>query len=454
VSGLIESVQQTVLARQLLRRGQTILVAVSGGLDSMVLFHVFHSLASRNRWRLVVAHFNHRLRARESDADERFVRGAAKELGLRFIHGAGDAAAMARREKLSVEMAARKLRHEFLARAAKRLRIKTIALAHHADDQVELFFLRLLRGAGGEGLAGMKWHGPSPNSPAIELVRPLLGHSKAALRRFADEQRIGFREDATNAQHHFLRNRIRHKLLPLLTHEYQPAIRSSVLRTIEIVTAETDFVRCAAEEWLSRRRRRGFDELPLAIQRRAIRIQLIQMGVEGDFDLIEKLRLGADRAVSVNPALTVYRDPSGRIASRPTAGAKFKAEQVLVEIVAGKGGLKFGGLEIEWRTETSMKGKPRFATGCENFDADKVGSPIIVRHWRRGDRFQPIGMRAPVKLQDLLVNRKVPREQRHQLVVATTEAGEIFWVEGLRMAERFKLDKTTIRRLIWRWFGR
>src|SRR5438128_6809144 len=173
----------------------------------MVLLHVLHSLSARNQWRLAVAHFNHHLRGLESDADEQLVRKTSAKLGLRFIRGAAQAATFARREKVSIEMAARQLRHDFLARTARRLKPHTVALAHHADDQIELFFLRLLRGSSGEGLAGMRWSGPSANNPRIQLIRPLLDQPKVALRTFAEQQGIDFPDDATNAKDHFIRTR-------------------------------------------------------------------------------------------------------------------------------------------------------------------------------------------------------------------------------------------------------
>src|SRR3989442_6677509 len=135
----------------------------------MVLLHVLHSLSARNQWRLAIAHFNHHLRGVESDADERFVQETAAKLSLGFIRGAAHAAAFARLEKVSVEMAARQLRHSFLARTARRLKSHTVALAHHADDQIELFFLRLLRGSSGGGFVGMRWAGPSANDAKVPL---------------------------------------------------------------------------------------------------------------------------------------------------------------------------------------------------------------------------------------------------------------------------------------------
>src|ERR1700691_3006868 len=160
------------------------MVAVSGGLDSMVLLHALDKLSLRHKWKISVAHFNHQLRGRASDADEKLVRKTAIALKLLIVAESADVKEFVRKSKLSIEMAARKLRHEFFARVARERKIQIVALAHHADDQVELFFLRLLRGAGGEGLAGMKWKSPSPADKTIALVRPLLDFVKNELAEF------------------------------------------------------------------------------------------------------------------------------------------------------------------------------------------------------------------------------------------------------------------------------
>ena len=176
------------------------------------------------------------------------------QLKLPFVVARADVRKFTEKSKLSIEMAARKLRHEFLARVARERRISVVTLAHHADDQVELFFLRVLRGAGGEGLAGMKWRSPSPVDGRITLVRPLLDVTRAELREFARENRIRFREDATNARLDLPRNRVRNELLPLLRRRYQPALTRTILRLMEIVGAEAEVVGEMAQQWLGRRR--------------------------------------------------------------------------------------------------------------------------------------------------------------------------------------------------------
>jgi tRNA(Ile)-lysidine synthase len=454
VSNLVDHIEESIINRRLFQRGQSILVAVSGGLDSMVLLHVLHRLSGKYKWRLTVAHFNHQLRGRSSDADERMVRRATAELKLLIVVGRAAVRQFAARHGLSVEMAARQLRHEFLARTAKRRKVWTVAMAHHADDQVELFFLRMLRGAGGEGLAGMKWAGDSPVDPTVKLVRPLLDLDKAELTAFARQQRIEFREDASNRAIQFQRNRIRHELIPLLRKTYQPALGRTILRLMEIVGEEAAFVKQTAQRWLKHKRHSAFLRLPVAVQRQVIQLQLLELGVVADFDLTVKLFKAADQVIAVNPQLSVYRDSSGRVHSRKAETAGFIDEQSTLDLAEGKGTHVFDRLNIRWQIQPPRGLRSTKANApCEYFDAGKVGSPILLRHWRPGDRFQPIGMPSPVKMQDLFTNLKIPRHERRRLVVAASGSGELFWVEGVRISELFKLDKQTIQVLKWEWHG-
>jgi tRNA(Ile)-lysidine synthase len=507
VSNLLDHVDRSIQTRRLFRPGQRVLVAVSGGVDSMVLLHLLHELAPRHGWHLTAAHLNHQLRGRSSEADERLVRRTAQRLKVALLVGRAAVLERARAGKLSVEMAAREMRHAFFACTARQRHIPIVALAHHADDQRELFFLRLLRGSGGEGLAGMKWRIPSSSDAGIQLARPLLDQPKAVLVEYAAEQRIRYREDASNAMLDFQRNRIRHELLPLLRRKYQPALDRTISRVMEIVGAEAEFAIGVAEEWLARmgspksevrRPKEGrspkseeggalsqrclpFDKLPLAVQRRCVQVQLMGLGIVSDYELVEQLRTRADRPVEVTRAQAPGGARAGGAGQKPTAGAalrtggtpvlryavrdrsgrvhlqvsepeEFNSGSVEIELGDRTGGVEFDGARIGWRiTSRGAVAPPAAGLRHECFDADKVGSRVWLRHWQPGDRFQPIGMACQVKLQDFFTNEKVPRARRRQLIVATTAEGVVFWVEGLRISERFKLTKRTIRRLQWRW---
>ncbi len=348
MNDLVSHVADRIREKKLFRDGQSILVAVSGGLDSMVLLNVLRGLSADHDWKLTVAHFNHQLRGAASDADERAVRQAARRLKLPFVDGRGHVRDFARNNRLSVEMAARKLRHDFLAGAAVKLKIPTIALAHHADDQVESFFLRLLRGAGGEGLAGMKWASPSPSAPKIRLARPLLDVPKATLQCFADEHKITFSEDASNASLDFQRNRIRHKLIPLLTRDYQPALTRAILRAMELIGAEAEFAASAARDWLVTVRKQDFNHLPAAVQRRVVHQQLTAHKIAPAFDLIERLRLRQGQWMAVSEEAQVLREPGGTIRLRRAESEEFSSERREFSFSSKKRVMTFGGVKIKW----------------------------------------------------------------------------------------------------------
>ncbi|MBI2929367.1 MAG: tRNA lysidine(34) synthetase TilS [Verrucomicrobia bacterium] len=451
---LLSEVEATIQTKRLFRRGQRILVAVSGGLDSMVLLRLLDQLSARHKWKLVVAHFNHRLRGKASDADERLVRRTARQLGWPVQCESAGVRQFARTRGLSLEMAARQLRHDFFARTAKQLAVRSVALAHHADDQVELFFLRVLRGTGGQGIAGMKWASPSPSDPSVRLVRPLIDQPKAALKFFAARLGLKYREDASNVSLDFARNRIRLKLLPLLREDFQPAVETTTLRLMEILGVESEFVEAAARRWLVAKERAPFAGLHVAVQRRCVQLELLRSGLAPDFDLIERLRLHPNQKVMASPHATVLWQADGFLCVDKITHANFDAGQAAVHFEGTWGKLAFDGLDISWQIvpfSASSLGPLKPRAGREFFDADKVGEDMVLRHWQPGDRFQPIGMAKPVKLQDFFTNHKIPRAQRHGLVLAATVAGEIFWIGGQRIGEKFKLDKGTRRCLSWQW---
>ena len=451
VTDLLDRVKSNIAERKLIQPGDSILVAVSGVADSMALIHLLHQLAQQLRFPITVAHLNHRLRGRASDADEAFVLKTARGLGLKCVAGQANVREYSIRKKVSVEMAARDLRHGFLARTARRLRLPKIALAHHAGDQLELFFLRLLRGAGNEGAAGMRWTSPSPSDPRVQLVRPLLNVSRHELEGFLAASKIEFREDTTNHRLDADRNRVRHLLLPLIKTQFQPALERVVCRHMEISGAEAEFVLESAQRW--RENPAGdFAALHPALQRQVLMLGLIGLGITPDYDLIERLRLNPDTPIQISPALRVSRDRAGTLHKAPSRNTPFAHDQRIVPITGPSGTVAFGGLNIGWDVRTrASPAVPRRAAGREFFDADRVGTPIVLRHWQPGDRFHPIGSNNAVKLQDLFTNLKVPRGERRQRVLATTSKGDIFWVEGLRISERFRLDKTTHSRLKWIW---
>ncbi len=466
----LENVEQDILAHALLIPGQPILVAVSGGADSMVLLHALHVLSVKYRWHLTVGHFNHRLRGTESEADERLVRQVAANKGLACVVGSGNVGELHQQESISVEMAARELRQRFFAETASRLQIHTVVLGHHADDQVELFFIRLLRGAGGDGLGGMHWKNPLPSMPDINLARPFLNQSRTSIREFAREMQIPFREDDSNQNCNFLRNRIRKELIPLIVAEYQPALSKSVFRAMEVIRPEAEFAANQARNWLRQSGAIRFSELHLSVQRQVIVHQMLNMNIQPRFGWVEWLRMKPGSGLVIHPGLVIYRNDEGVLCEKSDQSVHIDQSCLRLDLHDRSSSARFGDLTINWRIEVCSQNQwPSMVTpqkaalerrlgqpsspqrGVEIFDAESVGRNADLRFWQPGDRFRPIGLPGKAKLQDLFVNARIPRHLRHQVVLARNSHGEVFWVQGLRIGECCKVTKTTRQILEWRW---
>ena len=429
-------------------------MAVSGGVDSMVLLRILADAATVSGWKLQVAHFNHQLRGAASHADERLVAATSCKLGLLCHVGCGDVRKHAKEAGVSIEMAARQLRHRFLAGVSRKTRSKVVALAHQADDQVETFFLKALRGAGGEGLGAMGIKSPSPWSRRFTVIRPLLGESKTAIEAFAREQRIRFREDASNADESIPRNRVRKKLLPVIREQFGGHAFDSLPQTMAIVREESRLASSLASEWISSGSAAPlFDALHVAVQRQVIRLQLIQLGLTPAFDLIERLREVPGEQVSAEGRLVLRASETGKVMFGPSSEElEFRAGEVELKTGA-KGTAHFEGVDLSWRLKRAPKPFriPARESGVEVFDVTEIGTKVLLRHWQPGDRFQPIGMPVPVKLQDLFVNARISSRTRRAAVVACAQDGRIFWVEGLRIGEQFKVGTASRKLLEWRW---
>ncbi len=446
-----DEVRHVLTDTRLLTPTSRVLVGVSGGLDSVVLLNLMLEWAATGGATVEVAHFNHGLRGKESDKDERFVRELARvhrvscHVGkMRDREGAAGE---------SLEMTARRERHRFLAGTALANGFHHVVLGHHADDQLETVFLRLFRGEGAS-LGGMGFSSPSPANARVTIIRPLLGLRRHVLEEWARARRIKFREDASNRDEAFLRNRIRRKLIPLIGREFKEPALAGILRAAAVCGAESAWAEAEARAWLKNPSRSLFSGLPVALQRRLIRAQLIDLDIEATYPRIEWLRENVGKLLSVAPDAGIRRSAAGLIErSRPARLPAHNPAELALELTDRPATVNWAGISIDHRRAALRKSSSPLGKtlGRERFDADAVGDFVTLRHWRPGDRFRPIGMQSPVKLQDLLVSAKIPAAQRRQLVVAEADGRGIFWVEGLRIAEGFKLQSTSARYLEWRW---
>lgn len=288
-----ERVLRYIRERVLLRAGDRVAVAVSGGADSVALLRLLLELRLELGIVLVVAHFNHELRGEQSAADEAFVAELANEHGLQFFAGRGNARDHASARKLSIEAAGRELRYQWFTQVAQQHGLNAMATAHTRDDQAETVLLKFLRGAGTRGLAGIY---PILGRDGFRIVRPLLCVSHAEVEAYLSSIGQVWREDESNLDHRFLRNRIRHALLPLLEREYNPRLRHILSDVAKLSQAEQQYWNDLVARHLMTNPSgelllAGFADLPVALQRRVLKsFAEAQGGAALDFAHVEKLR--------------------------------------------------------------------------------------------------------------------------------------------------------------------
>jgi tRNA(Ile)-lysidine synthase len=433
-------------AIELFAAKSTILVAVSGGIDSMVLLHSLYALSGKYSWRIAVAHFNHGLRGPESDADQCLVSKFSEQLKLKFSLGEWIKDPKPIKEH-GLEMAARERRYKFLGKAAIKHRCNYIATAHHADDQAETFLWRMMRGSGGEGLGGMRMLSHLTRKPRIRLARPLILVNRSSIKEYADDNAVPFREDSSNSNPIFLRNKIRRKLIPYLKENFSSEIQTSIRQSQNLVSTDSDYVKQSAREWIDSDRQTPFSILHVAVQRWVIWHQLIELGVDPQFHQIESLRTSPNQLVSLNPIEQIVCDCNGIIHLQPIKPLAFSKKQKAIKIGPQWAKHEFSNLAISCRTTQK---RPSDFDG-ELFDADKLSKKIILRHWKPGDRFQPIGCNFDSKLQDIYTNSKVGAAEKRTRILACNDSGIPFWVQGLRIGEMAKITPNTKRYLSWKW---
>ena len=434
-----------------LKAGERVVVAVSGGLDSMVLLDILDNLRGSLEMELHVAHLDHQLRP-QSGSDRDFVAAAAGERGLPCTCESRDVSRFARRRRLSLEAAGRRLRYQFLDRVAVESGSTRIALGHHAGDQAETVLLRLLRGSGTRGLGAMDFVRDE------RYLRPLLSFERAAIESYARARHISFREDASNRDLRFARNRVRHQLLPYLRRHFNPNLVATLGRTARIVREED---RCLAEgatvalsavvcERSARKivlDRERFLNYHIAIQRRVLR-KLFQ-GLskrEGPFDfarvetVLDQVRRRNCRLRQISPELWSQHSGERFILSR---GAPSPV-QITIHVPSDTR-IRSHGFSLNTRilpVSCFPSLKPGLGPLRAAFDADLAGTQLLLRSPRRGDRFQPLGMKGHKKVSDFLIDLKWPRILRDEVLVLT-RSEDILWVVGLRSSQCFRVRPTT-----------
>ncbi len=462
---LVARIRRTARRYSLISGGSRLLVAVSGGADSMALLRALCELQQQGEAQVAaVAHLNHRLRGEAADQDEAFCRETAGQLGLTFECERIDVAALAAARRLSIEAAGHAARYQFFERIAARLGADRVALGHTRDDQAETFLLRLLRGAGPRGLSGMHPRtGP--------FIRPMLDCSRRQVRQYVADRSIAFREDASNRDVTVARNLVRHEVIPQLT-RISPGIVRVLAREAAIARDDADFLDTTAREAFDRIGRRSVDTVsldaaqlrlePAAVARRVIATAAAHVagGRFVGFEHIQRvLDLIRDEAPgrSLNlPGQCVEFDGSCvllKSGPRGTAEANLFRFSLSIpgEVVSSLGWT----VSAERATVGNGGDRAVYPRSWAVLDGAAVTPALVVRGWTPGDRFRPLGMAGTRKLQDFFVDRKVPRERRRQVPIVADAAGRIVWVAGHAIAEDFRVtpaasDVVILKLKYWR----
>ena len=433
--------------------GARVLVAISGGPDSVALTYLLHELQETGAVRLAgLAHFNHQLRGADADADEAFCRTLAGMLGTPFFSERGEVAEASRLTKTSLEDAGRRLRYAFLERARVQAGADVVAVAHTRDDQAETFILRLLRGAGTRGLASMR-----PRRDAI--VRPLLDVGRDELHAWLASLDVPFRIDSSNADLSFPRNRVRHDVLPAME-RVTPGAAESIARAARVAADEEDFLENAAIEALPavvlsdeggtfRLDRLRLAALHPAVGRRVLRHALARVSGNRFIALrhIEALRgltsggldlPGVSARVEAGLLVLAPAEGSGRARRRAESNVFCYPLSIPGEALVQESGVSISAEIVIGGGETAENPMDGVRLSAAVLEGDGRGG-LFVRNRRPGDRLRPFGMTGTRKLQDYLIDRKVPRSERDRVPLVVDSRNRIVWVVGHTVAEDYRV---------------
>ncbi|KEO83400.1 tRNA lysidine(34) synthetase TilS [Tumebacillus flagellatus] len=469
---VIDSVRRTVADHHLLTSGDKVLVAVSGGVDSMVLLDVLCKLQDELAITVLAAHVDHGLRGEESRGDRAFVEREAGLRGVEVFSESFDVKAYAQERGLSTQAAAREVRYGFLERVAEETGAKRIATAHHADDQAETVLMNLLRGTSVRGLGGIPVRRLDEGG-AREVIRPLFDVWRRDIASYAQDFGILYREDSSNASTHYLRNKIRIHLLPELAREYNGGVKSHLVQLAEQAREDDRYLNGLAQREFRQVCRmespgrisadvRLLGVSPLPLQRRVI--TLILYYLRGHTRVWEQVHIESIRSLLSNryPSAEVHL-PHGVVARREYDRLLFTHEDDRCESPHGSAvpdapyeltrhgrhelpefGMAFHVEEVE-----GAPSRPKDAW-VAHFDADELaGSRIYIRSRATGDTLRPLGLQGSKLLSDVFVDRKVPKARRETWPLLCIN-DSIAWVVGLTRGQAGLVTPETRRTLVIR----
>jgi tRNA(Ile)-lysidine synthase len=442
-----------VLDRDVIRRGESIIVGVSGGPDSTALIVLLSRLRREFRLKIVAAHFDHRLRSRaEAAGDRAFVTRLCRSLRVPLITGGGDVRRRARSRKESVEEAARNLRYAFLGREASRAGATAVVVGHTLNDRAETVLLHVVRGSGLDGLAALPPRSPWPFGAGPDIARPLLQVSRREIERYCADLGFEPRRDPTNDLPIATRNRFRNEVIPLLS-SLNPNVEEALARLADTVTGDADYLDSLAElRWKELARvgarqvtfpREEVAHVPPAIAARLLRRAAAAIGAQPEAVHLEAAIKALDRKRyqgSIPGGQIELDSTSLTVTRRPRAKPK---TPFLPNKLTIPGRTRAGSWNIEATRVERDAALPRDAYSAL-VDVDAVDGPLLIRPRKPGDRLRPLGLNGTKKLQDILVDARVPLQRRDSVPLVADRKG-VIWVVGHCIDQRVALSSKTRR---------
>jgi len=417
-------------------KNKKLLVAISGGIDSVVLVYLLNQL----NFDISLAHCNFQLRGRDSDKDEEFVKKLAKQLQLPIFTKSFETTQFAKKEKLSIQQSARKLRYDWFKVIIKKNKLDHILTAHHTDDSLETFLINMIRGTGLDGLTGI----PERNE---NILRLLLPFTREQIEKYAKDNRIIWRDDCSNVETKYVRNKIRHDVIPVLK-ELNPSLLSSFNKTLQNLKGSRQIIKDSIENLkgiVMIPSERGIQKIDIEKLREFNNPQAYLYELLNDFgftewnDIVDLLEAQSGKQIISNThRLVKDRDfllltdiDSTRIKEKEKI-YEVSEEDRIVEIEGFK-------LEVSYVKTVSIEGKTQ---NVAFIDRDKLKFPLVVRKWKNGDYFYPSGMQGKKKLSKFFIDNKMSVLQKEKIWLLCS-ANEIIWVIGKRLDDRYKAIVTT-----------
>lgn len=426
--------------------GQTVVVAVSGGPDSMALLHILWRMAQAQAkpQRLIAAHVNHRFRGAEAEAEAELVQQTASAWGISYEAAVIDVPRFIEETGMNAQAAARVKRYEFLRQVATRNGAQRLFLGHHADDQAETILMRVMRGTGVSGLAGIPYRRTENN---LELIRPLLRITKETLIAYCERNGVPFATDSSNGHRHYFRNTVRLDIIPMLE-QHNPRLKASLIRLAEMAAADDDYLETAARRQLDevaerdgegfRLRLSPFGGLHVALQRRLIKLILKccadpwnSLGFRHVEDVLQAMADSRNTTArfDLGGGWTFIRTyDTAYIGPAPLERMPFSytVSEIPCMLTLGTSGRI---IQVDrWEGVCTSLPANRWEAF---FDASALSLPLVVRTRRDGDRMTPRGLKGTKKVQDIFVDAKIPRADREEWPVITDATGHILWIPGI-----------------------